>query len=301
MADGGNAEGAAKDPRGDAPSPGAAPAPRPARALFASLRVAREIGLDLASRKLGWMALALALLALGLGLWGLRNDVVLGAAAVVRDLTGKVPDSVEARTVATIVGRESGLIVYWILLTSTLLFSTLFAPPLLDPRRTVLLLAQPISRVDLATGIFLAVCGLTAATFSFLVALFFCGVRALGIGLPASFLLVPLPLLLSFAALYALVLGATYLVRSGLFAALVGLASLIGFVALGNTDAARPGAPLGLEAALYGLSPKVVALSEQAGHLGEGHAVSAFPFFSTAAYLVAVLTLVAVGARRSER
>ena len=47
--------------------------------------------------------------------------------------------------------------------------------PLLDPRRTILLLAQPVARSDVAAGIFAAVCGMVLLVHTFLVALLFFG------------------------------------------------------------------------------------------------------------------------------
>ena len=61
---------------------GGAGAP-PLRGLRAAGRAAQEIASDLAARKIGWIALAFALLILGTVLWLLHNDIVEGAAGFV--------------------------------------------------------------------------------------------------------------------------------------------------------------------------------------------------------------------------
>jgi ABC-2 type transport system ATP-binding protein len=276
-----------------APLPLAAP---PLRALRASARAAQEIATDLAARKVGWIALALALLVLGTFLWLLRNDIALGAAAAVHRFGGPA-GLVDEVSIGRWAGRWAASILYWNALAATVLLSTLFAPAILDPRRTVLLLAQPLGRADLASGIFAAVCAMALLAHAFLVTMLFLGLRALGIAVSASFLLLPLPLLLSFAALYAGVLAATYAVRSGPFAAAVGLASLLLVAIAGNSKPAAPG----LEAALLGVLPRVVALGQQAARLGGGERMSAPPFIMTAAYTAALLIALQVAARRSER
>ena len=175
------------------------------------------------------------------------------------------------------------------------------APDRLDPRRTILLLAQPLGRGDLALGIFSAVCGLALCAQAFLTLLVFLGLRALGLLVPLQFLLLPLPLIFSFAALYAVVLLATYAVRSGPFAMAVALGSLLAVLFLGNSHGARAGAPLGVQSVLATLVPRIVPLSQQAMHAGASERMSLSPFVLTAAFTAALLIGLQFLARRSER
>jgi ABC-2 type transport system ATP-binding protein len=264
----------------------------PLRGLRAAARAAQEIAADLAARKVGWMALGFAVLVLGTFLWLLRNDIVEGAAAAVHRFGGPA-GVVDQATTAHWVGRWAAAPLYWNTLAGTLVLAALFAPAILDPRRTVLLLAQPVGRGDLALGIFGAVCAMALVAQVFLVGMLFLGLRALGIQVSARFLLVPLPLLLSFAALYAGVLLATYAVRSGPFAVAVGLASLLLTVIAGN--ARNAGAALG------SVLPRIVPLGQQAARLGGGDEISPAPFLLTLAWTSAILIVLHVAARRSER
>src|SRR5437762_470308 len=188
-----------------APDPGPPP-PEPPKArsdplrpLVATWRVAREIAADLAARKAGWVALAIGLVVLALFFLALRHDVVSGAAAAVRAFGGPSGVADEA-TLAHWVGHYAARFVYWALLPGSVIFAALFAPPLLDPRRTILLYAQPVSRGDVAAALFATVCTLVAAEHVFVVALLFGGVRWLGVSVSPLFLLVCLPLLFAFAA-----------------------------------------------------------------------------------------------------
>lgn len=273
---------------------------RPARAAVAALRVAREIVLDLAARKVGWMALAFALLLLGTFLWSLRGDLLQGAAAAFRRFGGP-GGAVDDATAARFIGRWAGTTLYGVGLFFSVLVASVFAPPVLDPRRTVLLLAEPIDRGDLACGLFAAVCALQLAAGTFFAALLFFALRYLGIPVGPGMLLAPLPLALAFAALYAVVLGATWLVRSAVFAAAVGYAAFAACWTLGTSDAAQPGAAFDAASVAYGLLPRLAALAQQAGRLGAGERLSAQPFVATAAFAAASLLLLCVAARRSER
>jgi hypothetical protein len=278
-------------PPGDAGPPPPEPprtAPDPLRGLRATARLAREIVADLASRKAGWFGLALALLVLALFFWGVRNEVVGGAAAAVRQFGG--PGGIaDPATLAHWVGRWAATFVYWALLPGTVVIAALFAPPLLDPRRTILLLAQPVSRGDLACALYLTVCLLGLVEHAFLVALLFGGLRWLGMEVSPLFLALVAPLLLGFAALYAIALAAAYGVRSGLAS---GAAAFGVFLAAVLTQH---------RAALAALLPRVAALGDQAARLGGGDAPQLAPFALTAAWAAALFILVLVMARRSEQ
>jgi hypothetical protein len=108
-------------------------------------------------------------------------------------------------------------------------------------------------------------------------------------------------LALAFAALYAIVLGATWLVRSAVFAAAAGFAAFAACWALGTSDAAQPGAAFDVASVAYGLLPRLAALAQEAGRLGAGERLSAQPFVATAAFAAAAVLLLCVAARRSER
>jgi ABC-2 type transport system ATP-binding protein len=287
----GPVEAPAEPPRAEA---------HPARPLLAAARVAGEIAADLAARKVGWMALAFAVLVLGGFLWLLRSDAVGGAAIAAQRFGGPAGVS-DPGVVAHWIGRWAAGGAFWSMLVATLALSGLFAPPILDPRRTILLLAQPVGRGDFALGIFAAVCGLSAAAHAFLALLLFLGLRALGFPVSPRFLLLPLPLLFALAALYAGVLLATYAVRSGPFAMGFGLFSLLLVLAAGNSDAARPGATVGIDSMLVGLLPRVVPLGQQAMRLGGGEELSPLPFVLTGMYTCALVIALQIAARRSER
>jgi len=278
---------------------GPAPPPSPARGIGAALRVAREIADDLVARKLGHVALAGAALVLGATLLAVRNQIVQGAAATARQL--RASGVVDAETVAGFIGRGAAAGAYWAGLAGAIFLAALFAPPLLEPRRSTLLLAQPVSRGDVASGIFLSVTSLTLALYAFFAFILFGALRLLGISLSPRFLLFPLPAAVAFAALYGGVLLATYLFPSGLFAGIVGLASLVALVIAGNSSGAQPGNASGVVGFIHGLIPKLVGLADAAMTVGGGGRLNAFPIASTLAYATALLLFVQVVARRSER
>ena len=283
------------------PPPPEEPLPfRPLRGLVASLRVAREVALDLAARRIGWLAVGFALLVLGTFLWILRADAVQGAAAALRTFGGP-GGLVDEKSAVLWLGRWLAGVAFVLGTLGSVLLAALFAPGLLEPRRTILLLAQPVGRGDLATGIFLAVCTLQLLTAAFLVGLLFGGLRSLGLAVPLSLLLVPLPISLAFAAIYAGVLAATFAVRNGVFAGMVGFATFVLSFAIGHTQAARPGAPPSLWTFLYGVLPRLSALGTQAQRLGAGESAALAPFALTLAYVAGMALVVQVLARRSER
>ena len=293
--------GVQQEPSARGPKPGEPEVSRGSllRGTKAVARVTREIFADLVSRKIGWVALALALIFVGVFLWGLHYDLLGGAIAAARRFgEGYVQDEAD-------LGRKAGgyvaTFVYWMLVPGSVLLAGLFAPPLLDPRRSILILSQPVSRGDLAGGIFAAVCALVLAEYVFLVTLLFAGLRSLSLQVPARFLLVPLPILFSFAAIYAVQLGFTYLVRNGLAAAAVGIFVFSASSIVGVLDAARPGAALSWVSGVAPLLPRVRSLSEEAAHFGSGQA-PLLPPFALSAVFVAALGLAALhAAQRSER
>ena len=284
------------------PDPGPAPsepAPRardPLRPLRATARVAQEIAADLLARQVGWVALGVALLVLGVFFYGLRHDVISGAAAAVRRFGG--PGGVtDADSMAHWVGRWTASFAYWALLPGSVIFAAMFAPPLLDPRRTILLLAQPVSRGDVAAGLYLTVCALVLCEYAFLVALLFGGIRWLGVAVSPLFLFTVVPLLFAFAALYAVALAVTYGLRSGVAAGGIGLAVFLAAAMVG----ANPAGASKLQLLGAALLPRVVPLAEQAARLGGGEAPRLAPFALTAAIAAALFLVVLVASRRSEQ
>jgi len=273
--------------------------PSPLRGAVATARVAVEIGADLVARKMVHVATAGAALMLAILVLVVRNQAVLGLAAGARQLrTGGLLDDEQ---LAQMIGRVAAASEYWTLLLGGTLLSALFAPQLLDSRRSTLLLAQPVSRADLARGIFASVCLLALTVCGLSGIALFVAVRVLGLHVSGALLAVPLLTTVAFAALYAGVLLATYLFPNGLFAAIVGGASGLAFLVAGFADAARPANAQQLSGFLLGLLPRIVGLHYQAMRLGAGSGIAWFPILSTLAYTAAVLLLLTVVARRSER
>ncbi|MFN2547987.1 MAG: ATP-binding cassette domain-containing protein [Myxococcales bacterium] len=266
------------------------------RSVAAIVRVAQEIGADLAARKVGWIALAVALIVFGLFFWVLRHDVLAGAAAAVRSFGGP-SGSTDAATLAHWVGRYTGGFVYWALLPGSVIFAAMFAPPLLDPRRTILLYAQPVSRGDVACALYATVCVIVLCEYVFLVALLYGGIRWLGVALTPRFLLMVLPLLFAFAALYAIALAMTYAIRSGVAAG--GAAFGIFLVAMIVGFQAVPG--FNWQAIVAAFLPRVVGLAEQAGRFASGDTPRASPFVLTATIAAALFMVALFAARRSEQ
>ena len=278
-----------------------APPPRslPLRGVQATLRVAAEIGSDLVARKMVHVAAAGAGLVLAIMLFALRNQVVQGLAAGARQFrAGGVFDD---QQMAQMIGRGAAAGEYWSLLFGGVLLSALFAPPLLDARRSTLLLAQPVSRADLARGIFVSVCTVALAVCALFGTALFIGARVLGLHVSAALLGVPLLTTVAFASLYAGVLLATYLFRNAFFAAVMGAATGLALLIAGNSEAAQPGNAQNPGGYLLGLLPKIVSLHHQAMLLGAGSGVRVFPIASTVAYTLAMLLIVQVIARRSEQ
>jgi ABC-2 type transport system ATP-binding protein len=285
------------DPGPQPPEP--LPSPRdPFRGVRATMRVAQEIAADLAARKVGWFALIIGLVVFGFFLWGLHNDVVKGAAATVRQFGGPGGVADEA-TLGHWVGRWTAGFVYWALLPGSVIFASMFAPPLLDPRRTILLLAQPVSRGDLASALFLTVNAMVLGEYLFLVALLYGGIRWMGVAVSPLFLCLVAPLLVAFAALYAFALAMTYGVRSGVASG--GIAFLIFLVATIAQAASVANPEYKVLAMGAALLPRLIGLAEQAARLGGGEAPRAAPFALTAAIGAGIFLVALVAARRSEQ
>ena len=276
-----------------------APAVSPLRSVRATFRVAREIASDLIARNMAHAAAAGALLILGVMFYAIRNQVVQGMAATARQITagGLFND----QQMANMIGRGAAAGEFWSLLAGSAFLSALFAPPLLEPRRSALLLAQPVSRGDVAIGIFASVCSLAFVTYALFGAMLFGTLRFLGLPVSPAMLLVPLPAAVAFASIYAGVLLATFIFPNGLFAGFIGSGSLLALIALGNADAAQPTEAHGVAGFFFGLLPKLIGLHHQAMRLGSGSSATLFPLASTVAYTLAVLLVVQLVARRSER
>jgi ABC-2 type transport system ATP-binding protein len=262
---------------------------RPLRALRGAVRVAREIGAELAGRRVGWIALGLLLLFTGMFFLAVRSEMIAGAAAGARRF------GAGEETTAKWIGRYAAGVLYWGLLPGSIVFAALFAPPLLEPRRTVLLHAQPVSRGDVASGIFAAVLALALALYAVLIALFFAGLRWLRVEVSPRLVLMTVPLLFAFAALYAVSLAVTYALRSGLAAA---AASFVVFVL---AAIAADASPPWLAAVSPALLPRIGALSQQAMRLGAGERPLVAPFVLTAMWAAALFLVALFAARRSER
>jgi len=278
----------------------ASPAPgSPLRGARAIVRVASEIASDLIARKMAHAALAGAALVLATMFFALRNEIVQGVAATARQFRGG--GMLDGAALAQVLGRGAAAGEYWALLAGSIFLSALFAPPLLETRRSTLLLAQPVSRADVANGIFASVCALSLAVFCASGIAVFAGLRLLGLPVAPGLLLVPLLTTVAFASIYAGVLLATYLLPNGLLAGVVGMTTLLALVVAGNVDAAQPGYARRLGGFFFGLLPKLVGLHREAMRLGGGAGVGAFAIASTVAYTLAMLLVVQIVARRSER
>ena len=260
-----------------------------ARPFVATFRVAQEIASDLAARKTGWVALVIGLIVIGLFYAVFRHDFITGAAAAVRSMGGPQGVTDEAG-VAHWLGRWAATFTYWALLPGSIVFAALFAPPQLDPRRTILLYAQPISRGDFAAALFASVCAIVVAEYAFLVVLLYGGIRWLGLAVSARFLFVLLPLAVAFGALYAISLVLTYLTRSGPIAGGVAFLVFVLSAALGARQHAAAA-----------LLPRVTGLADQAARLGGGDGPHAAPFVLTLSFAAGLFLLVLVAAQRSER
>jgi ABC-2 type transport system ATP-binding protein len=272
---------------------------RPLRALAATGRVAQEIAADLASRKIGWFALGAALLAAVAFFAGIRSEVMQGAASLAHQFgAGGLADP---QSVGKYIGASVARAFFWCELVGGVALSAVFAPSLLEPRRTILLYSQPITRGDYALGVWVATCGLALATSAFFFGLAFAGLRWLEIQAPWQLLLAPLSWVLAFGAVLALQLIAAYLVRNGFFCGAIGLGLLFATAMLG--------AETGLESLrsrhklwglFYALLPRSMDLMEATARLGQGLRPLALTVLPTVGLLGAFLLILRTMALRSE-
>jgi ABC-2 type transport system ATP-binding protein len=278
----------------------AEPAPqRPFRGVRAAYGVAREIASDLVARKMTHVAAAGAGLALFVIWLAVRNQVIQGMAATARQF--RAGGMLDDAAMAAVIGRGAAAGQFWMLLFGSVFLSALFAPPLLEPRRSALLLAQPLSRADLARGILASVLAQNLVTYSLFGVAMFGALRWLGLPVSPRVMLVPGLTAAAFSAVYAVVLLVTYFFPSGIAAGFVGVGALIALVVAGNLEAAQAANAHGLGGFFFGLLPKLIGLHHQAMRLGAGGGVAAFPVVSTLCFALAVVLVVQLVARRSER
>ena len=271
----------------------------PLRPVRATIRVAREIASDLVARKMAHAAAAGAALFVAMMFFALRNEILQGMAATARQF--RAGGMIDNAQLARVLGRGAAAGEFWTLLVGSIFLSAFFAPPLLDSRRSALLFAQPVSRADVANGIFVSACGLALGVFGASGIALFIALRAFNLPVSAGLLAVPLLTTLAFASMYAVVLLATYLLPNGLLAGIVGIATLLALVVAGNADAAQPGNAEGVAGFVLGLLPKLVGLHREAMRLGGGAPPGAFAIPSTIACTIAFMLFVQIVARRSER
>jgi ABC-2 type transport system ATP-binding protein len=284
----------------EAPPPLPRPGPRPGRALTAIGRVAGEITAELRSQKVGWMFLALALVSTGLLSRAVQSNVLREVAQASRSALRQVGAS-QLHQLAQDSAYYTAQAVYWVLLVVGTLVVAAVAVPFLDPRRTVVLYAQPISRSDHLLGLLVGVLSLAALASVLYAALLWATLRWLGLPVSPRFLLLALPFTLAFAAQYGVLLLTTLAIRSGSMAALAGLAALVIPVTLaGSLEWGEPGDSRTLLTGLYALSPKLVELARAAGTLARDGTPPVWPLLSTALVDAALVLVVVTAARRRE-
>jgi ABC-2 type transport system ATP-binding protein len=269
---------------------------RTARAIR---RVAGEITAELASQKIGWMMLLAAVVGVTAVYRFVESQLMLSLVQASRSAIAQV-GALELERLTRQLASVSGQSLTWLLFGMTTLMASLFAVPLLDPRRTVLVYAQPISRSDYALGLFCGVVALAAASCLVYSGLLFLMLRWLGLPISPRLLLIALPFALGFAPLYCVVLLATLVRRSGFFAALCGMAALIGCATLSMSDAVTNGTSGSFTLFVYALTPKLAELAHLAGRLAEGGTISLTPVLSTLAIDAALLLVLVIVVRRSE-
>lgn len=89
--------------------------------------------------------------------------------------------------------------------------------------------------------------------------------------------------------------------RSALLSATVGAGLVVATAVLGFGDAGKLGGAASGWGFLYALLPRTVDLAQQAGKLGEGGRMTLAGFLPTLAILAALLLILHVISRRSER
>jgi hypothetical protein len=270
--------------------------PHTSRAI---LRVAGEITAELASQKIGWMMLVAAVLGVAAVYRFVQSQLMLSLTQASRGAVAQLGE-LELESLTRQLASDSGQGLTWLLFGMTTLMASLFAVPLLDPRRTVLVYAQPISRSDYALGLFSGVVALATASSLVYAGLLFLSLRWLGLPISPRLMLIALPFALGFAPLYCVVLLATLVRRSGFFAALCGMVALIGCATLASSDAVTTGAGGSFTLFVYALTPKLSELAHLAGQLAEGGPLSLPPVLSTLAIDAALLLVLVIVVRRSE-
>jgi hypothetical protein len=125
------------------------------------------------------------------------------------------------------------------------------------------------------------------------------GLRWLGVAVSPLFLCLVGPLLLSFAALYAVALAVTYGVRSGVASGGVAFLLFSTAAILQLASVEHPG--MRMLAVCAASLPRVAGLAEQAARLGGGEAPRAAPLLLTAAMGTGIFLVGLVAARRSEQ
>jgi ABC-2 type transport system ATP-binding protein len=272
---------------------------RPGRALRAIGRVTRETASELLSQKLGWMLLALGLIGAGL-FWRTVNSPFFVNSTLTAQETFAQLDPVARTALSHQLGQIAGYGLFVLLLGMATLMLSVLAVPLFDPRRTVVLYAQPISRADHVLGLFTGVVGVVSvASLAYSVALWL-GLRWLGLEASPRLVLLTVPIVSAFAPVYCATLLGTVLLRSGLFAAICAVAAVAGPAILGASEAVAAGAPTTGWKLLYAFSPKLVQLAQLSGRLGEGGPLAPMPLISTWFVTLALVALLVVVAQRSE-
>jgi ABC-type multidrug transport system fused ATPase/permease subunit len=273
---------------------------RPLRALTAIGRVAAEIAAELSSQKVGWVMLLVALLWSAGFLYLTRSEVVQSGVTATRALLHGLA-ALQARQAAQEAASVSARVLFWLLLTLASGFFSSFAVPLFDPRRTVLLLAQPISRSDHALGVFASALGLAGLASFGNAVLLFIGLRWIGLEVPWTLLLVPLPIVAAFAPVYLVGLLATLGLRSALLSGCLSLGAVALLAVLGAQREAATGAAFSWIGLAYSACPKLAELGRLAGRLAEGARPDPGGLVSTLLITAALAVVLSVVAERSER
>jgi ABC-2 type transport system ATP-binding protein len=273
---------------------------RPLRATLAIGRVAEEIAAELSSQKVGWVVLLVALLWSAGFLYLTRSELVQSGVTATRALLHGLA-ALQARQAAQEAASVSARVLFWLLLTLASGFFSSFAVPLFDPRRTVLLLAQPISRTDHALGVFASALGLAGLAALGNAVLLFVGLRWVGLEVPWTLLLVPLPIVAAFAPVYLVGLLATLGLRSALLSGSLSLGAITLLAFVGAQPEVATGAASSWVGLAYSACPKLAELGRFAGRLAAGARPDPGGLVSTLLITAALAVVLAVVAERSER
>ncbi|MFO0599775.1 MAG: ABC transporter ATP-binding protein [Myxococcaceae bacterium] len=265
------------------------PAPvDPLRPVRAAGRVMRETLAELASQKVGWVLVVAAVVGL-VAVWQVMHSPLFTSGGhTLRSYLATLNDA-QLLSLARQAGDITGMALYWSALGLLTLVSAMFAVPLLDPRRTILLYAQPLTRADYVLGLFSSAAGAVGVGATLYALALFGLLRWLGLPVSARLIAAALPLTLAFSSVYLVVLSATLVRRSAFSAGLAGLTVLGLLMGLGFSDVVAPDAEPSVFLAVYAVAPKLVELSRAAGALAEGAHVSMAAFVSTGLVVVAQL------------